>query len=29
MHKMYIEVDGKQYTDWTRQFTYREITASN
>src|SRR5215510_3446129 len=29
LHKMYVEVDGKQYTDWTRQFTYREITASN
>ena len=29
LHKMYVEVDGKQYTDWTRQFTYREITARN
>jgi transglutaminase-like putative cysteine protease len=29
LHKMYVEVDGKQYTDWTRQFTYREIAASN
>jgi hypothetical protein len=23
--KMYVEIDGKQYTDWTRQFTYKEI----
>ena len=23
--KMYVEVDGKQSTDWTRQFTYKEI----
>lgn len=22
--KMYVEVDGKQFTDWTRQFTYKE-----
>ena len=22
--KMYVEVDGKQLTDWTRQFTYKE-----
>lgn len=29
LHKMYVEIDGKQYTDWTRQFTYREITATN
>ena len=25
LHKMYVEVDGKQYTDWTRQFTYRGL----
>src|SRR5580658_4847594 len=24
--KIYVEVDGKQYTDWTRQFTYSEVT---
>ena len=24
--KMYVEVDGKQHTDWTRQLTYREIS---
>ena len=29
LHEMYVEVDGKQYTDWPRQFTYREITATN
>jgi hypothetical protein len=23
--KMYVEVDGKQFTDWTRQFTYKEL----
>lgn len=23
--KMYVEVDGKQSTDWTRQFTYKEL----
>lgn len=23
--KMYVEVDGKQSTDWTRQFTYKEV----
>jgi transglutaminase-like putative cysteine protease len=23
--KMYVEVDGKQTTDWTREFTYREL----
>jgi hypothetical protein len=22
--KMYFEVDGKQFTDWTRQFTYKQ-----
>jgi transglutaminase-like putative cysteine protease len=27
LHKMYVEVDGKQYTDWTRQFTYRELAS--
>lgn len=29
MHKMYVEVDGKQYTDWTRVFTYKEVTGTN
>lgn len=29
LHKMYVEVDGKQYTDWTRIFTYKEITGTN
>ena len=29
LHKLYVEVDGKQSTEWTRQFTYREITATN
>lgn len=24
--KMYVEVDGKQFTDWTRQFTYKETS---
>jgi transglutaminase-like putative cysteine protease len=24
--KIYVEVDGKQSTDWTRQFTYSEVT---
>jgi hypothetical protein len=23
--KMYVEIDGKQSTEWTRQFTYKEI----
>ena len=23
--KAYVEVDGKTYADWTREFTYREI----
>ena len=23
--KMYVEVDGKQFADWTRQFTYKEL----
>jgi hypothetical protein len=23
--KMYVEVDGKQFTDWTRTFTYKEL----
>jgi transglutaminase-like putative cysteine protease len=23
--KMYVEIDGKQSADWTRQFTYREM----
>jgi transglutaminase-like putative cysteine protease len=25
MHKMHVEVDGKPYTDWTRQFTYKDV----
>ena len=29
LHKMHVEVDGKQYTDWTRHFTYREIPATH
>src|SRR5882672_377256 len=29
LHKMYVEVDGKQYTEWTRIFTYKEITGTN
>jgi transglutaminase-like putative cysteine protease len=29
LHKLYVEVDGKQFTEWTRQFTYREITPTN
>ncbi|HKN75764.1 MAG TPA: transglutaminase-like domain-containing protein [Candidatus Acidoferrum sp.] len=24
--KIYVEVDGKQSTDWTREFTYTEVT---
>ena len=24
--KIYVEVDGKQSTDWTREFTYSEVT---
>jgi transglutaminase-like putative cysteine protease len=24
--KMYVEIDGKQSTDWTRQFTYKELS---
>lgn len=24
--KMYVEIDGKQSSDWTRQFTYKEIS---
>ncbi len=23
--KMYVEVDGKQFTDWTREFTYKVL----
>ena len=23
--KMYVEIDGKQSTDWTREFTYKEV----
>jgi hypothetical protein len=26
--KMYVEVDGKAYDDWTRKFTYREVPHS-
>jgi transglutaminase-like putative cysteine protease len=26
--KMYVEVDGKEYTDWTRKFTYKEVSGS-
>lgn len=29
MHKLYVEVDGKQHTDWTRTLTYREVTPTN
>ena len=29
LDERHVEVDGKQYPDWARQFTYREITASN
>jgi transglutaminase-like putative cysteine protease len=25
MHKMHVEIDGKPYTDWTRQFTYKDV----
>jgi len=25
--KMYVEVDGKAYADWTRKFTYKEISG--
>jgi transglutaminase-like putative cysteine protease len=28
MHKMHVEVDGKPYTDWTRQFTYNELQSN-
>lgn len=24
--KVYVEVNGKQYTDWTREFTYKALT---
>jgi hypothetical protein len=24
--KIYVEVDGKQFADWTRELTYTEIT---
>ena len=24
--KMYVEIDGKQFTDWTRELTYAEAT---
>ena len=27
LHKMHVEVDGKQHTDWTRHFTYRELAS--
>jgi hypothetical protein len=26
--KAYVEVDGKQSTDFTRQFTYKELSAT-
>jgi len=25
LSKMYVEVDGKEYTEWTRKFTYKEL----
>jgi hypothetical protein len=25
--KMYMEVDGKAYSDWERKFTYKEVQA--
>jgi len=28
LHKMYVEVDGKQYTEWTRHFTYKELATN-
>ena len=28
MHKMYVEIDGKQSTDWTRHFTYKELATN-
>lgn len=28
MHKMHVEIDGKPYTDWTRQFTYKELQSN-
>jgi transglutaminase-like putative cysteine protease len=28
MHKMHVEIDGKPYTDWTRQFTYKELPSN-
>jgi transglutaminase-like putative cysteine protease len=27
LHKLHVEVDGKQHADWTRQFTYRELRS--
>ncbi|MGA2511945.1 MAG: transglutaminase domain-containing protein [Candidatus Acidiferrales bacterium] len=27
--KMYVEVNGKQSTDWTREFTYKALTPDN
>lgn len=26
--KMYVEVDGKAYNDWTRKFTYKEVQGN-
>jgi hypothetical protein len=26
--KMYVEVDGKVYNDWSRKFTYKEVPAN-
>ena len=26
--KMYVEVDGKVYNDWSRKFTYKEVQAN-
>jgi transglutaminase-like putative cysteine protease len=27
LHKLHVEVDGKEHKDWTRQFTYRELSS--
>lgn len=27
LHKLHVEVDGKEHKDWTRQFTYRELQS--
>jgi hypothetical protein len=26
--KIYVEIDGKQSSDWTRQFTYQELPVN-